>query len=44
MQQKISVVNGGFNLSEGSLDTTETENHIVLEDETVRAIHIQEIN
>ena len=25
-----------YNLSEGSLDTTETENHIVLEDETVR--------
>jgi len=31
----VSVVNGGFNLSEGSLDTTETENHIVLEDQTV---------
>ena len=35
-QAKVSVVNGGFNLSEGSLDTTETENHIILEDETVR--------
>ena len=32
---KVSLVNGGFNLSEG-LDTTETENHIILEDETVR--------
>ena len=30
----VAVVNGGFNLNEGSTATTETESHIVLEDGT----------
>ena len=30
----VAVVNGGFNLNEGSTSTTETESHIVLEDGT----------
>ena len=30
----VAVVNGGFNLNDGSTDTTETESHIILEDGT----------
>ena len=30
----VALVNGGFNLNEGSTSTTETESHIVLEDGT----------